>query len=358
MSSLLQNDLECIVGPAPDQWEQLRGQNLFVTGGTGFFGCWLLESFLYANRKLGLNASITVLTRDPEGFRSSRSHLASDPAVTLHRGDVRNFDYPSGHFSHIIHAATPSSATLNQHNPVAMLDTIIDGTRRVLDFAVVCRARRFLLTSSGAVYGPQPSNVAHQPETSGGAPDMMNPLSAYAEGKRVAELLCSIYWSMHGIETLVARCFAFVGPYLPLNAHFAAGNFIRDQLQGGPIRVKGDGTTVRSYLYAADLAAWLWSILFRGEACRPYNVGSDEAVSIRELADMVATLGRNMGVEIAGKPLPGAPAERYVPDVSRATRELGVTKNIELTEALRRTSQWSRPGASQEPKTQTIGAGA
>jgi nucleoside-diphosphate-sugar epimerase len=322
-------------------WEQMRGGRLFITGGTGFFGGWMLESFLRANQTLNLKASVTVLTRDPEGFRAARPNSVRGSFVTLHAGDIRNFDFPSGQFSHVIHAATPSVGVLR---PETLLDIIIDGTRRVLDFAVHSGARRFLLTSSGAVYGKQPADVARVAEDSAGAPDTMNPNSAYSEGKRVAELLCAIYSSGHGIETTIARCFAFVGPRLPMNAHFAAGNFIRDSLAGGPIQVRGDGTTVRSYLYAADLATWLWTILFAGDSCRPYNVGSDQEISIGDLARAVSNVRPEVGVAIGRKAVPGAQPDRYVPDVTRAHEELGVSQTVALADALSRTSRWARGG--------------
>ncbi len=129
--------------------------------------------------------------------------------------------------------------------------------------------------------------------------------------------MAAVYHRQYGLPVKVARGFAFIGPYLPLDAHFAAGNFLRDGLRGGPIRVGGDGTPYRSYLYAADLAVWLWTLLFRGAPCRPYNVGGEEAVSIAELACCVA-VHFGVGVQIARAATPGRPAERYVPATRRA----------------------------------------
>jgi nucleoside-diphosphate-sugar epimerase len=337
----LAEDLEQVLAETRDLWEELRGQRLFITGGTGFFGTWLLETFAWANDKLGLNATAVVLTRNLDTFRKKAPHLASHRAIQFHVGDVRSFEFPTGSFSHIIHAAAESSTKMNEENPLLMFDTIIQGTRHTLEFARQCGAKKFLLTSSGAVYGKQSPDLTYMPEDYVGAPDTMNPHSAYGEGKRAAELLCTFYARQLGIETKIARCFAFVGPYLPLDAHFAIGNFIRDGMQGGPIQVKGDGTPYRSYLYTADLAIWLWTILFRAEMCRPYNVGSKSELTIKSLATIVArTFQPELEVRIAEQPILGKPAERYVPSVCRAARELNLTENVNLDEAIKKTIAW------------------
>jgi dTDP-glucose 4,6-dehydratase len=343
----LSADLDRVLQRTRPLWEELRGQRLFVTGGTGFFGCWLLESFAWANHRLGLGAEMLVLTRNPDAFRKKAPHLASRPDIRFHTGDVRNFDFPAGSFSHVIHAATEASDKLNRQDPGLMLDTIVAGTRRALEFAARCGAGKFLLTSSGAVYGAQPPGLTHLAEDYPGAPDVSSPQAAYGEGKRLSELLCSIQGPRLGLETKIARCFAFVGPYLPMDAHFAIGNFIRDALAGGPIVVRGDGTPFRSYLYAGDLAVWLWTILLRGAANRPYNVGSSHAVTIAETAAAVArALGQNTPVTIAQKPVPGQPAKRYLPDVSRAAAELQLDQWTSLDDAIRATALWRRSAAS------------
>jgi dTDP-glucose 4,6-dehydratase len=227
-----------------------------------------------------------------------------------------------------------------------MLDIIVNGTRRALDFAAAAQAQRFLLISSGAVYGTQPPDIARVPETYGGAPDTTDPRSAYAEGKRLAELLCGLYSRSRGMECPIARCFAFVGPYLPLDVHFAIGNFIGDCLHQRSIEISGDGTPYRSYLYAADLAIWLWTILVRGESCRSYNVGSEREWSIAELAAKVAAvLEPSTDIRVKGIPRPGAAPGRYVPDTSRARLELGLRELVTLEDAIRRTAEWHAPTA-------------
>jgi nucleoside-diphosphate-sugar epimerase len=151
MSELLRDDLDECLARTSGLWDELRGQRVFLTGATGFFGCWLLETLLWANRQLQLNAQVTILTRNPETLKRKAPYLAEDPALTVLVGDVRTFPFPEGKFSHIIHAATESSTDLNQKHPTVMFDTIVEGTRHCLEFALAADTRKFLYLSPGAV---------------------------------------------------------------------------------------------------------------------------------------------------------------------------------------------------------------
>jgi nucleoside-diphosphate-sugar epimerase len=341
--SLFADDLDAVLDHTRRDFGTLQGKRLFLTGGTGFFGMWLVETFLKANESLSLDAKLVVLSRDPAAFLVRSPHLAERAGLEFHQGDVRDFNFPAGPFSHVIHAATEASAQLNEGAPARMFDVIVSGTQRAIDFSVSSGVEKVLLVSSGAVYGPQPPEMTHVSEEYRGGPDPLAPASAYGEGKRVAEMQAAIAARNFGLDTSIARCFAFVGPYLPLDRHFAVGNFLRDSLAGNAIQIKNDGRVYRSYLYAADLAIWLWTILFRGASCRPYNVGSDRAVSILEVAQAAAAVAdKRLEVRVGRAPDLTAPVSAYVPSNERARRELGLQVLTSLETAMARTFRWHR----------------
>lgn len=345
MSRLFNTDLAWVLESSREDFMRLRGERIFFTGGTGFIGSWFLECLCYANQALDLKIHLKVLSRDPAGFASRFKHLAEEPAIELVTGDVRTLEFDGCNYGIVIHAATDASAKLNRENPLLMADTIVEGTRRVLEFARFAGARRVLMLSSGGVYGKFMPGVTHVPEDCPSGPDPLDPYYTYSESKRMAELLCAIFAQQFGLEIPVARVFALVGPRLPLDAHFAAGNFIRDGLAGGPIRVAGDGVAVRSYLYAADLIVWLLAILVRGQSSRAYNVGSDLGVSIKVLAETVASvLPQRPIVEVGGRADASNPVNYYVPDVTRARAELGLDVNTPLAESINRTVSWLQQG--------------
>ena len=344
---LPQQDLDHILAHTRDLFPALAGARLFLTGGTGFFGHWILESLLHANRELQLNLHATVLTRGIDRFRAKAPHLAHNPAITLLEGDIRSFPFPSQPHTHVIHAATDSGGQQIDRPAYDLAESILEGTRHTLRFALATGAGRLLFTSTGAVYG-RSAPILAIPENYIGAPDPLLLQSSYDEAKRMAEHLCVAYAHGSPLQCVITRPFAFLGPHLPLDAHFAIGNFIRDAIAGTPIHIRGDGTPRRSFLYMADLAIWIWHLLLRAPANRAYNIGSQHGVTIADLARITAATLRpgpeggtsTLPIQIDRAPDPAAPLNSYVPDILRATAELGLTVTIPLDEAIRRTAAW------------------
>jgi dTDP-glucose 4,6-dehydratase len=338
----LAQDLDEIIEVSADDLRRFGGARLYVTGGTGFIGTWLVRAIMHANRRLALRVTLDVLTRDPPGFATSAPDIAAADEVRFLRGDVLAPPH-EGPYDAVIHAATPASAALNRERPDLMFATILDGTRAVLRDVVAPNGTiPVLFMSSGAVYGAQPPNMLRRREDSVDGPDPLLSSSAYAEGKRAAELMMALA-QRDGIGSAkIARLFAFLGPGLPLHAHYAAGNFVADALSGGPINILGDGTDVRSYLYPTDLASWCFAILARGVDGRAYNIGSDDPLTIESLAKRIAQLSGVQRLDIAHAARPHVDAHRYVPDTSRATEELSVRRTVEIDDAILRTLAYYR----------------
>ena len=297
-------------------------KRLFITGGTGFFGKSMLDYRLRHPEWGWAKVDWVVLSRNPERFKSEFPALAGQDGVSFVSGDVRDFPFSGGRFDAIVHAATSAVTTLSDDE---MTSVIVDGTRRIVDFAKISGCRKILFASSGAVYGPQIALVQESADC--------NPATAYGRGKLVAEKLLI----ESGFDVKVARCFAFAGPYLPRTIHYAIGNFVQNCMDGEPIVINGDGTPLRSYMDADDLVEWLFAILERGESGRPYNVGSDQAIPIRDLAEMVRrVLGSKSEILVKGKPSPDVQPSVYVPSISRVRDELGLQVRIPIEQAILR----------------------
>ena len=349
MASVPDADLEHILSHTGPLWQELAGTRLFITGGTGFFGIWLLEAIAAANDRLKVGVGATVLSRDPQPFLARMPHLARRPEFDWLTGHPARFAFPAQKHDYLLHLATATSAHLERTDPAEMLKAKLSSISHVLDYARHAGIRRMLVTSSGAVYGPQPAELSHIPETYGGGPDPMNAASAYGEGKRLVEQMCAL---TPEVDTVVARCFSFIGPHLPLDARFAVGNFLRDALAGGPIVVQGDGRAVRSYLHAADLTIWLLTLLLHGWPGQAYNVGSDEAISMLELAQRIAALAPSP-VDVVVQGLPAQPEAKlqniYVPAFRRARQEINLNVWLDLDQALKRTMSWAMTTLQSSP---------
>ena len=324
----------------------LRGETILVTGGTGFVGTWLAEALACLNDDFGFGCRIILLARGVERFAAARPHLAARRDVKLLRADVRHLSELPRETNRIVHAAGTPDNRAHASTPVETIATIVEGTANVVRaLDPVSDFRRLLHLSSGYVYGAQPWTLDAIPEAfDGGAPTLGSASSAYGEAKRCAEALCAAARSERRLPIVVARPFAFLGPYQPLDTPWAANNFLLDALSGRGIRIQGDGETVRSYMYASDMAYWLLSLLTAEEAVnRAWNVGSPEATTLRALAQTIAGgMDPVPEVRLHAATRAGVPRTRFVPDVSAARERLRLDLRVPLAQAVEKTLRWNR----------------
>jgi len=351
-AEFLKSEFESIRSSLTDVLPQVRGKTLLLTGATGFFGKWLVGFFSHLIARGDCDVKILAVSRN------SRSFLTNFPFVTpgsiqwidadlSKRGDLERALPAGARFDFILHAATPGTLGIYENHPVEAFHTMNVGMETVLELARTQRAR-VLFTSSGAVYGKQPSEISHLREDFTGGPVCTDYRSVYGEAKRMNETLCAAYGKEFGVETVIARCFAFVGPFLPLDEHFAVGNFIGDCLAQRPITILGDGTPHRSYLYSSDLVVGLLKLLVQGRAGHAYNLGSDESVSIETLALRCVEINQRelngntkLDVDVKSKKT-GAPPARYVPSIEKMKAEMGFAPTVSLSEGISRTFRWHR----------------
>lgn len=339
---LLASDLAEISDRLLPLAERLQGARILVAGGGGFIGTWLVESLLHLDQRAGLGASLVILTLDSESYAARAPHLAKDPRVLVHAGVLDGVDRLEGitGVTHVIHAASDVNRPMTPEEALAALRTLDQGTEGLLQAARMWPLQRFLYLSSAAVYDRLPPGHSFM-EDGPGCPPTPGAGSVYATGKRMAELRTSLHASCSGYAAVIARLGAFIGPLLPSDGVFAAGNFMGDALAGRRIRILGDGTAVRSYQYAADLAVWLWTLLLCGEPGEAYNVGGEIPVRLGELAEVINRVVGGPGVDVLGAPDPARPVDAYLPPVNKAMDRFGLVNQVGLEAAIQRTLQWS-----------------
>lgn len=338
---IVEDDLNNIFNKTKNLWPEVKNKNIFLSGGTGFFGTWILKAFIKANVNLNLNSNIYVLTRNPENHQKMHPTLHEYDSIKFIKGDIRKFDFLDINFDFIIHGATTNAhETFNKQDPLLKYDTIVNGTKRILDFAYKCKCKKFLLISSGSCYGNVPEQLSKIDENYNGSPitvDQNFDFSVLGEAKRMSEMLSNIYSNKFGIETKIARCFSFVGPYMPLDIHYAIGNFLLDASLGRIINIKGNGKQVRSYMYISDLIIWLFNILFNGQKNSIYNVGSEERITIYDLAKKISTLSsKNIDIKILNQNI-NSLQNLYIPSTKKINNELNLGQEINLETAIKKT---------------------
>ncbi len=338
----IEQDFRDLFADGARELEPLRDSTILVTGGTGFLGTWLAELIAFANDHFAFNTRIVLLSSRAGTFRDRVPHLAGRGDVTAIERDIRHLvDIPED-VAWIVHAACSPDSRLHASDPLRTIDVIVNGTATLLATAARLPALRNVVNvSSGWVYGHAASCEEGLSERSWGALDPAAMASVYAEAKRCAEALCAAYRSGHRLPIVTVRPFAYLGPYQLLDKPWAVNNFLRDALRGGPIRILGDPGTVRSYLYASDMAYWTLRGLVAGKSGQAFNIGSPHGVTLHDLARAIAAqCPRPVEIALPTLPKDALAGARFVPDVRAAQSALGVRVTVDLDTAIGRTLRW------------------
>lgn len=323
----------------------LIGKSLLITGGTGPFGHAILN---YLN-ELDIDLEVNLISRNKQSVDyiiNKYSKLTINGIVLdlLKVGKNEIKELPR--CSHVLHMASVTAHESFSHiSPYTKYNLLQHGTSLIYDYCIINNVEKLVFTSSGAVYGKY---VGCTPILEAEKCRLMtDDTSKYGLiiGKISSEFIVASLSEEHDIPVTIARCFGICGPYLPLDIHYALGNFTRQALLNEQIDIHSDGLDIRSYMDTRDLAKWL--LYFLGNNCiyKIYNVGSNEVVSIRELADKTAkVLASNSKVcvnENARTRLSNPTVKYYVPDINRA-REEGLGLDYKLDESLSHYAKWAR----------------
>lgn len=325
----------------PDLSVRLGEQRIAIVGGTGFVGSWIAEVVAALNDVLGGRIRLDLIGRSAAAWAIAHPHLAQRKEFHVQAEDVRAAFELSRDTTMVIFAAGVADPRVHASDPFRVHETALHGISHTLAASArLERLHRFVNISSGLVLGGAMQDHALT-EGDIGALDFTRVHNVYAETRRAAENLVSIYASQYRIPVSTARAFTFLGPYQPLDAPWAANNFIRDAILGNDIRLHGDGTTRRSYLYGSDVACWLLRILIDGQDGEVYNLGGARPVSHTQAAEMVAasTIPEPRLV-YKSQPATTGRSHDFFPDISKLQSKFGLQQAFEVEDAIERAMHW------------------
>lgn len=340
----IQEDCSAVLDGNINFLAKLKNQCLFITGGTGFMGTWLTEMVSFLNDYYNFNIKLFLLSERAHEFSAKAPYLAMRKDVVLLSRGITSLTEIPDEVTMIIHAAASPDNRLHASEPLNTTHVIVNGTTALLAAASRLSSLKGLINvSSGLIYGAQPDDMAAISETYSGAPDCSSVSSAYAEAKRFAESLCGIYRNQYKMPIINVRPFAFVGPYQLLDRPWAINNFLRDSLLGNTIRILGNGETIRSYMYPSDMAFWLLRILVAGTVGASYNIGSPFGISLRQVAEKIASYFPEKRTIISGISQEASQNHsRFVPSIQFVQDTLEVKITVDIDTAIRKTLDWNR----------------
>jgi len=340
-TNIIQKDIDSIIQELGELLNNLSGKTILITGGNGFIASYIVDVITTFNNQLNnqskLPCKLIIINKNPINQNSRLSHLITDPNVEFLSKDISKPFEISQKINIIIHAASRANPTSFLENPLDTIDTNINGIRTLLDFAKNNPIENFLFFSSGEVYGNPPEEFIPIPETFNGNVDTLSARACYAESKRFGETLCSVFFRKYNVPVKILRVFHTYGPGLRDDGK-AITDFFNDAKNNKKITLKDKGDSKIAFCYISDTITGIFKILFHGEKGEAYNIGNDDKViSIKELAENIATLCGNIPVLITdnGSFRDNYKIVRRMPEISKL-KSLGFEPKISMKEGLER----------------------
>ena len=269
--------------------EGMKNKTVLVTGATGLIGQALVK------RLLCLDTKVLAIVRNID---KAKKILGDDKRISYIVGDITEIEIKSLDIDFIIHGASNTSSKAFVNNPVGVINTAIEGTKRTLEIASLSNVKGYVFLSSMEVYGVPTSDEKIE-ESQGTNLNTMVARSAYPESKRLCESLCTAYESQYKVPTKVVRLTQTFGPGVQYNDGRVFAEFARCVIEGRDIILHTKGETKRSYLYTEDAVDAILTVLTNGTIGEAYNAANEDTYcSILDLAYLFAGKSADHPIDI------------------------------------------------------------
>jgi dTDP-glucose 4,6-dehydratase len=309
-----------------------------ITGGAGFIGSHLCESFLTQGHE------VLCMDNYSTGAKNNIAPFLKNPRFRFIDHNVSRYIEVPEPLDFILHFASPASPVDYLELPIPTLKVGALGTHNTLGLAKAKDAV-FLLASTSEVYGDP--LVRPQNEDYWGNVNPIGPRGVYDEAKRFAEAMTMAYHRYHGLNTRIVRIFNTYGPRMRLRDGRVVPNFIMQALKGEPLTVYGAGQQTRSFQYVDDLIAGL-NLLLKADHHLPVNLGNPHEMTVLEFAEKIIELTGSKS-PIVYKPLPEDDPQVRQPNISKAKKILGWEPKVKLEEGLLKTIEYFRSRMKEQP---------